>query len=176
MKSLLQLRLARPGAVLLCTRKTQKTISGPSLGTSLIARFTSPTRRSLFVSLDILPTDRSNFLLCLIISYYVCQGSEFLNGFRSAGHNGLDDVWNELQHSSGPMPHGGVPHLDHMYDHRHGSQLQPILDGNADNSILFLYFVYCLLARTRTTIFFFLLGLPRYVIPQKNNLNLVVQP
>ncbi|KAJ7963468.1 peroxisome biogenesis protein 5 [Quillaja saponaria] len=62
------------------------------------------------------------------------QGSEFLHGFRSADHGGLEDAWDEIQGPNFSLSRGRgsqVPtsELDHIYDRGARSQLQPVADG-----------------------------------------------
>lgn len=52
-------------------------------------------------------------------SHPASQGSDFLDGFRSADQNGFTDAWDEIQRFHGPLPpQANIP-----------PQLQPTLDG-----------------------------------------------
>lgn len=59
----------------------------------------------------------------------IVQGSEFLQGFRSADHNRLTEVWDEIQRPQGPYAQGREDIANFPFEH---AQIQPPeLTGNA---------------------------------------------
>lgn len=57
------------------------------------------------------------------------QGSEFFQGFRSADHNRLTEVWDEIQRPQGPYAQGREDIANFPFEH---PQIQPReLTGNA---------------------------------------------
>lgn len=60
------------------------------------------------------------------------QGSQFLQGFRSADQNRLADAWDEIQRPQLPFAHGSQNMTNIPLEH---ARLQPDLNGNTKQSL-----------------------------------------